>query len=132
MNQFILEDVHQIRSIAQQVAQAERQNAQQFSQQPGLQAIAQQETFSAQQLQHVVDLTNRIEQALVQNQYSYQQPAQQFYGQALVQSQMQPQMQSHVQPQHQSYAPTQWSQSQVDQNALNAVMRAAQPAQGNF
>jgi len=126
MNQYILQDVHQIRSIAQQVAQTERQNAQQFSQQPGLQAIAQQETFSAQQLLHVVDLTNRIEQALVQTQYSYQPPAQQIYGQAQSQAQPQPQ----VQPQ--SYTPTQWSQPQVDQNALNAVMRAAQPAPGNY
>jgi len=61
MNQ-LMQDIQQIRGICQQLSQNERQNAQLFSQQPGMQAIAQRESFAANQLQQCVNLCNRLEQ----------------------------------------------------------------------
>lgn len=114
---YILQDVQQIRTICQQLAQVEQRNAQEFSHQPGLQAVAQQESLTAQQLQQVVSLANRVEQALIQAQT---QPVQQPFSQPI------------QQPFNQPYAPAPWSQSQVNPAAINAVMRAAQPAPGNY
>ncbi|BCJ86745.1 hypothetical protein [Effusibacillus dendaii] len=65
-NQTIAQDIQQIRDICQQLAQNERQNAQIFSNQPGMQTIAQRENQAAQQLQYCVSLCNRIEQSFVQ------------------------------------------------------------------
>ncbi|TCP52761.1 hypothetical protein EV586_1074 [Tumebacillus sp. BK434] len=66
MNQQLMQDLQQIRSICQQLSQNERQNAQMFAQNPGMQAIAQRENFAANQLQNCVSLCNRIEQSLLQ------------------------------------------------------------------
>jgi exonuclease VII large subunit len=69
----VLQDLQQIRSICQQLAQNERQNVQQLSVQPGLQSMAQRESFAAQQLQRCVSLCQRIEQQLTQQQWQLQQ-----------------------------------------------------------
>ncbi|MCF8568078.1 hypothetical protein LLE49_25465 [Alicyclobacillus tolerans] len=115
MTMYVLQDVQQIRTICQQLAQTEQRNAQQLSQQPGLQAIAQQESVTAQQLQQVVSLANRVEQALTQAQ-----PVQQPFSQPV------------QQPYTPPYGLAPWSQSQVNSAAINAVMRAAQPAPGHY
>lgn len=113
MNPYILQDIQQIRTICQQLAQTEQRTAQQISLQPGLQAMAQQESYNAQQLHQVVSLAGRIEQTLVQMQsQSMQQP-------------MQPQF---AQP----YMPNLYGQNQINQSSLEAVMRAAPPASGSF
>jgi hypothetical protein len=67
----VMQDLQQIRSICQQLAQSERQNAQQLQAQPGLQTMAQRESFAAQQLQQCVQLCQRIEQALTQQQAQF-------------------------------------------------------------
>ncbi|MBX6354077.1 MAG: hypothetical protein IRZ10_12200 [Thermoflavifilum sp.] len=68
----VLQDLQQIRTICQQLAQNERQNAQHLSTQPGLQAMAQRESFAAQQLQQCVSLCQRIEQQIAQQQMQQQ------------------------------------------------------------
>lgn len=119
MNPYILQDIQQIRTICQQLAQTEQGHAQHFSQQPALQAWAQQENFVAQQLHQVVALASRAEQSLIQTQpqtvsAQFSQPVQ--FSQAATVSQ--------------PYMSAPWSQPQVNPAAINAVMRAAQPASG--
>lgn len=58
MHQYILQDMHQIRSIAQQPTQTKRQNTQQFSQHLVSKNVTKNEIFVAQQLQNVIGLTD--------------------------------------------------------------------------
>ncbi len=58
----VLQDIAQVRSICQQLAQNERQNAQMIQQSNGNPMMAQRETQAAQQLDHCVQLCNHMEQ----------------------------------------------------------------------